>query len=150
MFAILGILVVFGAVVGGYLMEKGNLLVPVQPAELIIIAGAAAGTVLMANPPRVLSAILTGIIGAFTGSRYNKAWQLDSLKLLYEFFDQARRGRLACLQHGQEPGRRTWLPPDAACGLVGLHEGHPPAAGSRSRTPLVSDVRTSHVRRGRK
>ncbi|HEV3150924.1 MAG TPA: motility-associated protein, partial [Acidobacteriaceae bacterium] len=49
-FAILGILVVFGAVLGGYLMEKGNLLVLVQPAELLIIGGAALGTLLIANP----------------------------------------------------------------------------------------------------
>jgi chemotaxis protein MotA len=29
--------VVFGAVIGGYLMEKGNLMVLLQPAELLII-----------------------------------------------------------------------------------------------------------------
>jgi hypothetical protein len=39
MFAIIGILVVFDAVVGGYLMERGNLKVLVQPAELLIIGG---------------------------------------------------------------------------------------------------------------
>jgi chemotaxis protein MotA len=98
MFAIIGILVVFGAVVGGYLMEKGNLLVLVQPAELLIIGGAAAGTVLIANPPRILTAILKGMAGAFTSSRYNKAWHLNSLKLLYDFFDQARRSGLASLE----------------------------------------------------
>ena len=41
MFAIIGILVVFGAVVAGYLMEHGNLKVLIQPAELVIIGGAA-------------------------------------------------------------------------------------------------------------
>lgn len=41
MFAIIGIVVVFGCVVAGYLMEHGNLRVLVQPAELIIIGGAA-------------------------------------------------------------------------------------------------------------
>ena len=50
MFTIIGIVVVLGAVVGGYLMEHGNLQVLVQPAELVIIAGAAIGTVLIANP----------------------------------------------------------------------------------------------------
>jgi chemotaxis protein MotA len=44
MFSIIGIIVVFGAIVGGFLMEKGSLLVLVQPAELVIIAGAALGT----------------------------------------------------------------------------------------------------------
>ena len=33
MFVIIGILVVFGAVVAGYLMEHGNLRVLLQPAE---------------------------------------------------------------------------------------------------------------------
>ena len=41
MFPIIGILVVLGCIAGGYLMEKGNLLVLVQPAELVIIGGAA-------------------------------------------------------------------------------------------------------------
>ena len=43
MFAIIGIVVVFGAIVGGYLMEHGNLKVLLQPAELLIIGGAAIG-----------------------------------------------------------------------------------------------------------
>ena len=68
MFAIIGIVVVFGAVVGGYLMEKGNLLVLLQPAELVIIGGAAVGTVLIANPPHILSKIAKGVGGAFKGS----------------------------------------------------------------------------------
>ena len=54
MFAIIGILVVFGAVVGGYLMEHGNIKVLLQPAELLIIGGAGAGTVLVANPLHIL------------------------------------------------------------------------------------------------
>jgi hypothetical protein len=35
MLAIVGIVVVFGAVLGGYLMEKGHLMVLLQPAELL-------------------------------------------------------------------------------------------------------------------
>jgi len=58
MFAIVGILVVFGAVVGGYLMEKGNIMVLLQPAELLIIGGAALGTIFVANSPTVLKGML--------------------------------------------------------------------------------------------
>lgn len=43
MFVIIGIVVVIGAVAGGYLMEHGNLRVLLQPAELLIIGGAAMG-----------------------------------------------------------------------------------------------------------
>lgn len=63
MFAIIGILVVLGAVVGGYLMEHGKLLVLMQPAELVIIGGAAAGTLLIANPLSTVIAIMKGMLG---------------------------------------------------------------------------------------
>ena len=63
MFAIIGIVVVFGAVMGGYLMEHGNLKVLIQPAELVIIGGAAVGTVLIANPMHILKQIAGGIVG---------------------------------------------------------------------------------------
>ena len=43
MYSILGIAIVFLSIIGGFLMEKGKLLVLVQPAELIIIGGAAVG-----------------------------------------------------------------------------------------------------------
>ena len=41
MFSIIGIVVVLGCIVAGYLMEHGNIKVLLQPAELIIIGGAA-------------------------------------------------------------------------------------------------------------
>ena len=57
MFAIIGIVVVFGAIAGGYLMEHGKLMVLMQPAELVIIFGAAIGTLLIANPLPVLTSV---------------------------------------------------------------------------------------------
>ncbi len=41
MFAIIGIVVVIGAIIGGYLMEHGKLLALMQPAGVVIIGGAA-------------------------------------------------------------------------------------------------------------
>jgi chemotaxis protein MotA len=60
MFSIIGIVVVLGAVIGGYLMEHGNLKVLIQPAELVIIGGAAIGTLLIANPLPVIIKIIKG------------------------------------------------------------------------------------------
>src|SRR6202795_106267 len=77
MFAIIGIVVVFGAVLSGYLMEHGNMKVLMQPAELIIILGAAIGTVLVANPLHILMKIGVGIGGAFGGSPFNKQRYTD-------------------------------------------------------------------------
>ncbi len=71
MFVIIGIVVVIAAIVGGYLMEKGNLHVLLQPAELLIIGGAAIGTVLIANPLFPLKKIARGLGGVFGGSKYS-------------------------------------------------------------------------------
>jgi chemotaxis protein MotA len=98
MFTIIGIVVVFGAIVAGYLMEHGNLKVLLQPAELIIIGGAAIGTVLIANPLHILAKIGGGIGGVFGNSSYTKQRYLDSLKMMYELFGRARREGLLVLE----------------------------------------------------
>src|ERR1051325_11419458 len=98
MFAIIGILVVFGAVVGGYLLEKGSLAVLVQPAELVIIGGAAAGTVLISNPPHVLGSILKGVMGVFKGSAFGKDLYVESLKMLFDLFNRARKDGLTAVE----------------------------------------------------
>jgi chemotaxis protein MotA len=59
MFPVIGIAVVLGCIAGGYLMEKGNLLVLMQPSELLIIGGAAIGTVLIGNPLYILKASIS-------------------------------------------------------------------------------------------
>jgi chemotaxis protein MotA len=110
MFAIIGILVVFGAVASGYLMEKGNMLVLLQPAELLIILGAAIGTVLISNPPHILKQILAGIAGAFGGSKYNSKCYLDSLKMMYDLFTRARKDGLPTLEADvEEPSKSKIL-----------------------------------------
>src|ERR1700722_6743349 len=90
MFAIIGILAVFGAVVGGYLMEKGNLVLLFQPAELVILLGAAVGTILISNPLHILKKLIGGVIGVFKGSSFNQKRYLDSLKMLYDLLQSAR------------------------------------------------------------
>jgi chemotaxis protein MotA len=91
MISILGILIVLGSIVGGYLMEHGKLLVLLQPAELVIIAGAALGTLVVANPLPTLMRIVKGMLGLVTGGAYNEAVYLDNLKMMYELFSLARK-----------------------------------------------------------
>src|ERR1035438_5164465 len=98
MFAIIGILVVIGAVVGGYLMEHGKLLVLMQPAELVIIGGAAIGTLLIANPLSTVIAIIKGMLGVLKGSPYTKASYLETLKMLNELFMQRSEEHTSELQ----------------------------------------------------
>jgi chemotaxis protein MotA len=102
MFAIIGIVVVIGAVMGGYLMEHGNLMVLIQPSELLIIGGAAAGTALIANPLHVLKAIAGGVPGVFKGSKFTKQLYLESLKMMYDLLNKARKEGLMALENDVE------------------------------------------------
>jgi chemotaxis protein MotA len=98
MFSIIGIVVVFGCIVAGYLMEHGNLKVLVQPAELIIIAGAALGTVLISNPIHILKQMISGLIGAFGPSKYGTKRYIDLLKMMYQLLQKARKEGLVALE----------------------------------------------------
>lgn len=92
MFAIIGIVVVLGAVMGGYLMEKGHIAVLMQPAELLIIGGAAVGTMLIANPVHILKDIGQGVIRVFGKPPYEKGRYLTTFKMMYELLGKLRRG----------------------------------------------------------
>jgi chemotaxis protein MotA len=107
MFAIIGILVVIGAIVGGYLMEHGNIRVLLQPAELLIIGGAAAGTVLVANPLHILKKIAAGLSGVFRGSPYTKQRYLDTLKMMYDLLNKARKEGLMTLESDVEEPEKS-------------------------------------------
>jgi chemotaxis protein MotA len=107
MFAIIGVVVVFGCVLGGYLMEHGHVKVLMQPAELIIIGGAAAGTVLIANPLHILKQIAGGIGGVFGGSKFTKQRYLDTLKMVYDLLNKARREGLMALEGDVEDPEKS-------------------------------------------
>jgi len=109
MFAIIGIVIVFGSVLGGYLMEHGNVRVLIQPAELVVIGGAAIGTVLIANPLHILKQIVGGVAGVFGGSKFTKQRYLDSLKMMYELLNKARREGLMSLEGDVEDPAKSPL-----------------------------------------
>jgi chemotaxis protein MotA len=109
MFAIIGIVVVFGCIIAGYLMEHGNLRVLMQPAEFVIIAGAAAGTVLIANPLNTLKDVARGVAGVFGSSRYNSQRYVDSLKMAFELLNKARREGLVALESDVEEPEKSPL-----------------------------------------
>jgi chemotaxis protein MotA len=106
MFSIIGIVVVIGAILGGYLMEHGPVKVLLQPAELLIIGGSAIGTVLIANPLHILKKIAGGIGGVFSGSKFTKQRYIDSLKMMYELFNKARKeGMVGIESDVEEPSK---------------------------------------------
>jgi chemotaxis protein MotA len=104
MISLVGILVVFASVIGGFLMEKGKLPVLLQPSEFVTIAGAALGTVVVANPPRVLKGICAGLLEIVKGSGVTEKYYVESLKMLFELFAKARKeGMIAIEGDIEEP-----------------------------------------------
>jgi chemotaxis protein MotA len=107
MFAIIGIVVVFGAVIGGFLMEKGHMAVLVQPAELLIIAGASTGTLLVANPIHILKGIVAGLMGVLGGSKFGKERYLNTLKMMYQFLNKVRKEGLLSVEMDVEKPKES-------------------------------------------
>jgi chemotaxis protein MotA len=108
MFAIIGILLVFVSVIGGFLMEKGHILVLLQPAELLIIAGAATGTLLTANPAHILKEIVSGLKEVIGGSKFGKQRYLNTLRMMYQFLNKVRKeGLLSVEMDVEQPDKSS-------------------------------------------
>ena len=88
-------------------MEKGNLMVLVQPAELVIIGGAALGTLLIANPLPVVIQIFKGILASLGGSKFTKAYYLETLRMLLDLFNFARKAGMAKLEADVEDPHKS-------------------------------------------
>ena len=104
MFSIVGILLVFACVIAGFLMEKGQLAVLIQPAELVTIGGAAIGTILTANPMYILKKLLGGLMSVIKGSPFSKQRYVDTLKMLFDLFAKSRKeGAIAIESDVEDP-----------------------------------------------
>jgi len=98
MFVLIGICVVAGAVVGGYLMEHGNMSVLWQPAEFVIILGAAAGALVISSPKSVLKGIASSLSKVFSSDAATKEDYMELLILLNQVFWKTRKEGLLALE----------------------------------------------------
>lgn len=109
MLVIVGLLVVFGAVAGGYLAEGGALGVLLQPAEFVIIGGAALGSLLVSTPAAVLKATASQM-KAVMGSGTSAADYRDLLAMLYQLFKQVQQQGIMSLEaHFDDPKQSSIL-----------------------------------------
>lgn len=91
MFVYIGIAVVVCAVVGGYMMEHGNLAILVQPVELIIIFGAALGALLIASPAKVVKLVFKDVVKIFKDESIHAPAYLELLMLLNVLFRKMKK-----------------------------------------------------------
>jgi len=105
MLAIAGIIIVFIAVFGGYVLEQGNPHLLIQPAEILIVVGAALGIAIAANPPRVIRKIWNAALEVLRAPLLTRRILLRYLLMLYETFQFAQRSGMARLEEDVEkPG----------------------------------------------
>ncbi len=98
MFSIVGIIVVIGSVLGGFVMEKGKIPVLIQPAEFVTIVGSALGTVLAANPMHVIKGVIAGVLGVLKGGVVAEKRYVESLKMLFDLFSKARKEGMVAIE----------------------------------------------------
>src|SRR5690606_7123942 len=101
---IFGSLLIVACVLGGYALANGNLAMLWQPAELLIIVGAALGSLIVGNPKEVLIEMLKQIKGVVVYKRRGEEFQRQLLMLLYELLEMVEIGGLKVLdEHIEEP-----------------------------------------------
>lgn len=105
MFIIIGILIVFGATIGGFMMAGGNPLVLLHVSEFVVILGIAFGVLVISTPIHVIKEMVGKLKTALTGKTDSKENYVDLMKMLYEIFMIGRRsGLIALEEHVMNPG----------------------------------------------
>jgi chemotaxis protein MotA len=101
---IVGLVILFAAVIGGYVAQGGHLAVLVQPFEALIILGAAAGAFIIGNTGAILKQTLKIFGTLFRGPRYNKAAYVELLGVQYTLFKLVQsKGVLGLEPHIENP-----------------------------------------------
>jgi chemotaxis protein MotA len=107
MFTLIGVAVVVVTVIGGYLLEHGNLSLLFQPAEVVIIFGAAIGSFLIASPPKVVALVIKNTISIISLKSYTKESYIELLSLLYQLFTKAKKDGLISIESDIEEPEKS-------------------------------------------
>lgn len=94
----LGLFVVIGSIATGYILEGGVFAILFQPSELIIIGGAAIGSLLIASTKTVLGLLVANLKNIVTMRCYGRAHYLELLSLLNQLLNRIRREGLASIE----------------------------------------------------
>jgi len=109
MLLIIGLIVVFAAVIGGFMMAGGELLILNQPAEFVVIGGAAVGTLVVGTPPSVLKLTLRQLKGLLSGATAPSEY-VSLLAMLYQVFKQVQQAGVMSLEsHFEDPAKSPIL-----------------------------------------
>ena len=102
MFVIIGYVVVFASVFGAFAASGGHLGSMVQPLEVVMIVGAAAGAFLVGNSLKTLKATLAALPACLKGSKYDKALYMELMSMLYDILVKMRKEGLMAIENDVE------------------------------------------------
>lgn len=106
MISLLGAVIVILAVLGGFTIAGGQIPALFHLSEFVVIGGVAVGTVLISTPVKVIKASLRKTMLMLRKSPFDRALYLSALKLLYEFFQVARKDGLVAVEvHIEDPDK---------------------------------------------
>lgn len=105
MVGIIGIVIIFAMVFGGYLAAGGKMAIILKslPFEMMMIGGAAAGAFLIANSGSGAKHALKDIGKVFKGPKWSGDDYRDLLVLLFELIRLARQNPVALEEHTEDP-----------------------------------------------
>ncbi|MGO8953117.1 MAG: flagellar motor stator protein MotA [Rhodomicrobium sp.] len=86
----LGLVVTLGCMLGGFVFMGGHIAVIWQPAEYVIICGAALGTFIVANPVKVIKDVGKGIVEALKNAQPKESEYLAVLGVLYSLMRELK------------------------------------------------------------
>lgn len=95
---IVGVIILFACVLGGYVMHHGKLGALYQPTELLIIGGGAFGAFFISHPLSIIKKAFASVLSLLKGSAYNKAKYMELLALMYALFTKIRKDGLIALE----------------------------------------------------
>lgn len=102
MLVITGYFIILLSVFGGYLLSGGSMRALFQPFEFLIIGGAALGSFVVANNPKVIKASFKGAISIFKGTNYNRLFYIQLLSLFFELTNKIRKDGVLAIEEDVE------------------------------------------------
>lgn len=95
---IVGSLIVWGSILGGFVLSGGQLLALFQPYEVLVISGASFGAFFTGTPMPIIKKTISGVIQLLGNSPYNKTLYMELLACLYDLFQKIRKEGLIAIE----------------------------------------------------
>ena len=103
MMSIVGGVFILVCVVMGYLLEGGHFAALIQPLEILIIGGAALGTLIMCASPHMFKEMIHRILQILKGSGVSKQSYIELLQCMFELIKMASANPISIEPHVENP-----------------------------------------------